>query len=274
MSFSIIIPSKSRENLLACVACIRAAKELSRIIIVDDFRDRDEARWLREEGPENVRAGVDGGCTWVNGITPFVFARNINRGIVAAGDDDVLLLNDDALLKTHLGFSWLASEANSKQEYGIMAAAVDGACGCVEQNAQPGTRVRPVKHHTIVFIAVYLRRAVLNGLLNISVLIDDGPFEPEGDIITKHWLDETFVSYGYDDDDMCERVRQLGLKLGVFDGCVVDHGTLKSSYRHDQAASVADLAPNRQRFEEKWGFAPGQGPSMRAKVNPAEPIRW
>src|ERR1700678_1206134 len=100
MSFSIIIPSKSRLNLLACVECIRDAHETARIIVIDDFADRDEARFLREEGPEHVRQ-----CTWVNGITPFVFARNINRGIRAAGDDDVILLNDDALLSSHLGFS-------------------------------------------------------------------------------------------------------------------------------------------------------------------------
>ena len=265
MSFSIIIPSKSRENLLACVGCIRNAGEKGRIIIVDDFRDRDEARWLREEGPQVVRD-----CIWVHGVQPFVFARNINLGIAAAGDDDVILLNDDALLKTHLGFSWLASTANSHLEVGIMAAAVDGACGCVEQNAQPGTRMRTVKHHTIVFIAVYLRREVLHRLEVPATYV---PIHAVTDIRTNLFLDERYTAYGYDDDDMCERVRQLGLKLGVFDGCVVDHGTLKSSYRGDGVAGSSDLAPNRERFIAKWGFSPGQGPSMHP-TQTVEKVRW
>lgn len=265
MSFSIIIPSKTRENLLACVGCIRNAGEKSRIIIVDDFRDRDEARWLKEQGPQIVRD-----CTWVDGVQPFVFARNINLGIAAAGDDDVILLNDDALLKAHLGFSWLASEANAHTEIGIMAAAVDGACGCVEQNAQPGTRVRVVKHHTVVFIAVYMRREVLTRMMSTPGGVAHA---------NTWWLDERYAAYGYDDDDACERVRQLELKLGVFDGCVVDHGTLKSSYRNAEGvgfpgiASSCDLAPNRQRFVEKWGFSPGQGPPMHPTVQ-AEKVRW
>lgn len=280
MSFSIIIPTRSRENLLACVSTIRAAHETARIIIVDDFRDRDEARFLQEQGPENVRNTwpLDlNGCMWVRGIEPFVFSRNINLGITAADDDDVILLNDDALLKTHYGFIFLAAESKDKPEYGILAAAVDGACGCVEQNAQPGTRVRTVKHHTVVFIAVYIRREVLTLLMST----------PGGVAHTNTWwLDQRFSDYGYDDDDMCERVRQLGLSLGVFDGCVVDHGTLKSAYRHPMGqvvngipvAASSDLAPNRKRFIDKWGFAPGQGPSMKTleslRLPSGEKVRW
>jgi glycosyltransferase involved in cell wall biosynthesis len=246
VSFSIIIPSKNISNLQACVACICAAHETARIIIVDDFAFDATATFLQDVGdkPEQLSE-----CTWIKGVKPFVFARNINLGIAAAGDDDVILLNDDALLKTHLGFSWLAASANDSPEYGILAAAVDGACGCEEQKVQPGTRVRPVKHHTVVFIAVYIRREVLTAMMSTPGRVAHA---------NTWWLDERYEGYGYDDDDMCERVRQLGLKLGVFDGCIVDHGSLPSSYRGTGSASSTDLAPNRARFIEKWGFAPGQ----------------
>lgn len=269
MSFSIVIPTKTRSNLLACVECIRDAHETARIIVVDDFEDRDEARFLREEGPAQIQE-----CRWVKGVKPFVFARNINLGIAAAGEDDVILLNDDALLKTHYGFSWLASEAGSHPEYGIVAAAIDGACGCEEQKVRAGTRLRAVGHQTMVFIAVYLRREVLTRLQSTPGGVGDVHSET-------WWLDQRFVGYGYDDDDMCERVRQLGLNLGVFDGCVVEHGTLPSSFRAPMGnvvqgvpvANASDLKPNRERFIEKWGFAPGQGPSMRKAVAvPAAPV--
>ena len=35
----------------------------------------------------------------LEGVKPFIFARNCNLGIRAAGSDDVVLLNDDALLE-------------------------------------------------------------------------------------------------------------------------------------------------------------------------------
>jgi len=40
---------------------------------------------------------------WVTGITPFIFARNVNLGIAAAWRN-VVLLNDDACLITPRGF--------------------------------------------------------------------------------------------------------------------------------------------------------------------------
>ena len=65
-------------------------------------------------------------------------------------------------------------------------------------------------------------------------------------------LDERFVDYGMDDDDYSLRVRNAGLKIGIFDGCFVDHGSLKSSYRGGPAAG-GDFRPNLRRFIEKWG---------------------
>ena len=42
-------------------------------------------------------------------MKPFVFARNVNLGIEAAGDADVILMNDDATqLRTPYGFTFWA----------------------------------------------------------------------------------------------------------------------------------------------------------------------
>lgn len=255
MSFSVIIPSRTIGNLRPCVESIRAAHETSRIIVVDDFEP--ETHPLKE--PQDLLSS----CAWVRGAKPFVFARNINLGIAEAGDDDVVLLNDDTRLLTPFGFSYLASVSKSDPRYGIVSAGITAAVGNEEQLAQPGSRLRATTHHTLVFVCVYIRRAVLD------VLAESQPPDHLGD----HWLDERFESYGYDDDDACERVRQLGLKLGVFDGCVVEHGVLPSTYRGAASASVTDLRPNRERFIEKWGFAPGEGPSMN-KAAVVEPIKF
>ena len=88
------------------------------------------------------------------------------------------------------------------------------------------------------FVCVYLMRAILEVV---------GP------------LDERFTGsidgemvYGGEDDDYCYRVRQLGLNLGVFDGCVVDHSKLKSTFRPDGRG--LPINATRKRFQEIHGF--------------------
>ena len=46
------------------------------------------------------------------------------------------------------------------------------------------------------------------------------------------------------------RSRRAGLKIGIFDGCRIDHKTLKSSFR---TKAHADFRPNLRLFIEKWG---------------------
>src|SRR5271169_4645677 len=94
MAFSIIIPSRNTKNLAVCVRAIRRANETARVIVMDDGLDRN----------------VWSDCTLQVCACPkpFIFARNVNAGIRWAGTDDVLLLNDDALLETPRGFSLMS----------------------------------------------------------------------------------------------------------------------------------------------------------------------
>ncbi len=249
--FSIIIPTRNTYNIACNLQAIQSKdpNSLSRVIVVDDEQD----------------GGVEGVCDALKvrrvlGIQPFIFSRNINLGIAAAGDDDVILCNDDTGLFSDFGFGYLSVIANENPQFGIISAAITGAVGNTEQLAQAGTRLREAKHHTVVFVCVYIRRQVLWDLVTAY-----GDLEKEGFLNNGRyeWLDERFIGYGYDDDDMCERVRRLGLKLGVFDGCVVEHGVLPSSYRGHAGMMATDLKPNRDRFIEKWGFEPGRGPHAR-----------
>ena len=68
-------------------------------------------------------------------------------------------------------------------------------------------------------------------------------------------LDERFDCYGGDDDDYCYRVRKAGLKIGIFDGCFVDHSTLTSTFRGRSLAG--NYQPNLKVFAEKWGALEG-----------------
>ena len=229
MAFAVVIPSKSAVNLVPCVQAIRAAGETCRIIVVDDGVDWPAAeKMMHPDLPEGVHQ------MWPDtfaheGVKPFVFARNINLGILAAGEDDVILLNDDALLKTPQGFSLLASASRACPEYGIIAAACD-TVGNPNQFRRAGGALRD-EPRMVCFVCVYIPRRVIE---------------------TVGLLDERYVDYGLDDDDYSFRVRAAGLKIGILDGCFVDHASLKSSYR-TTAPGAGNFIANMRRFIEKWG---------------------
>lgn len=213
---SIVILSKTVENLVPCVRAIREmeAGNGPRIIVVDD-------------GVAKTDLGLPG-VHWVPGTKPFIFARNANLGIRAAAGGDVILLNDDALLKTWRGFTAMADFASAHPEYGVVAATSNSVGNPAQQPHNIGLRDEP---RMVCFVCVFLPRRTIDqvGL-----------------------LDERFVGYGMDDDDYCLRVRQAGLKLGIWDGCFVDHLSLKSSYR-GLAGAGGDFSGNLALFRQKWG---------------------
>ena len=216
--FSIVVPSRDAGNLGPCLQAVHGQDPgFHRIILVDDGVDLAAMRNL-----------LDGGVI-VPGIKPFIFARNCNLGIQAAGTDDVLLLNDDALLQTPGGFSALARTAGAHPDYGVISAAVS-LTGNSNQRLRPGMALRH-ERRMVCFVAVYLPRSVINRV---------------------GMLDERYVGYGCDDDDYCVSVRAAGLKIGIYDGCVVDHGSLKSTFRGNPKRP-GSFQKNLQIFKEKWG---------------------
>lgn len=221
MGLSVIIPSKTDANLGACVRAIRAAGETCRIIVVDDF-----------EGEKRFLLPCDEPVDWQEGVKPFIFARNINIGIRAAGDDDVILLNDDALLQTPEGFSAMQRAGKGAfGRYGVISAVTNLAGNPAQQpqNSPLGTiRSEP---RTVAFVCVLISRLALKGV---------------------GLLDERFTAYGWEDNDYCRRVRNAGGKIGIFDGCFVDHGSLHSTFRGNPRAA-GDIAAGAEIYRSKWG---------------------
>lgn len=212
---SIIIPSKTAANLKACLKSLRECEPNCRIIVVDDGID-----WTAIDA---------GGMEIVKGQKPFIFARNCNIGIEAAGDDDVVLLNDDALLKTRGGLSLLQKAAEENREYGCIGA-VTNVTGQILQKPQ-GKGLRLLHH--IAFVCVLIPRRTI---------------EQIGKLDERYCLD-----YGVEDRDYCETVTRAGMKIGVHDGCYVDHGSLTSSYRgRPMAPGKSDK--NRALFMQKFSI--------------------
>lgn len=212
---SVIIPSKTASNLGPCIRAVRDHGESCRIIVVDDGVD-----WIAMNG---IRTDI------VPGQKPFVFARNCNIGIDAAGRDDVVLLNDDAMLKTKGGFSILQAAAEKHPEYGCIGA-VTNVTGQRLQKPQ-GIGLRPVHH--IAFVCVLIPRRTIDKI---------------GKLDERYCLD-----YGVEDRDYCEMINRARLKVGVHDKCFVDHASLKSSFRgRPMAPGRSDK--NRALFKKKFNL--------------------
>ena len=66
-------------------------------------------------------------------------------------------------------------------------------------------------------------------------------------------FDERFSGYGFEDNDYCARIQARSQKIGIWDGCVVDHsGELPSTFR-TRPDLMALFERNRQLYRSKWG---------------------
>jgi hypothetical protein len=224
MSLSVIIPTKTTSNFLPCAEAVRRHEPSARIIFVDDGMDLS---WL----PRKDLMPYMG----LSGKKPFIFSRNCNKGIEFAGDDDVVLLNDDAILESPSGFSAMQEVAGRREDFGVISAVTNiaGNPAQLRSHATVPGGYYPAADKTVAFVCVFI---------------------PRRTIAAVGLLDERFSAYGYDDDDYCKRVRDVGLKVMIFDGCFVDHGSLRSTFRGDPSAP-ANLAAGAAIYRDKWGTA-------------------
>jgi len=238
MSFSIVIPSKNLSNLTACVGRLREMGETARVINVWDFGEKRTFKSLVRP----ISATFDLNIEAYEGEYPFVFARNVNIGLRAHRWEDVIVMNDDALLETPRGLTMLAECAAANLDYGIIAASVDscGTLGQIHNKAKSGLREeKPM----LAFICVYIPRTTIDriGLLDERFGVNAGGAGARG--------------YGLEDDDYCWRIRKAGLKLGVLNDVFVNHTTLPSTFRNDPEHK-ADVLIHEELFWQKWGIHP------------------
>lgn len=218
MSFSVIIPSRNAKNFKQCALAVRKHEPSADIILVDDGVTND-LPWM----PASLSA-----CKIVAGVKPFIFARNVNLGIRAAGNNDVVILNDDAILQTPYGFLVMERAAEDNPGVGIIGATCNNVGNPNQFPKGVGLRA---ENRMVCFVCVYIPRRTIEkvGL-----------------------LDERYTGYGLDDDDYCFEIRKAGLQIAVHDGCFVDHKSLDSSFR-GPAGTGGDFRGNLEIFKRKWG---------------------
>ena len=173
----------------------------------------------------------------VPGVEPFVFSRNVNRGLAHIGPDtDVLLINDDCMLTMPL-IETLQAICEKDPSIGLLAPQVDGGVGNPHQSITTSKRGDAYDtEHPVCFVCVYIPAATL------AIV---GP------------MDEQFTGYGGDDVDYNERVKLAGLRCCITDRVRVKHGydaglTYSASFRRvmtpeDQQASMKAMNARRRR---------------------------
>jgi GT2 family glycosyltransferase len=140
----------------------------------------------------------------LQGPDPFVWARNANLGIAAAGAADVLLVNDDVQLLSETT-STLARICWEHPEIGVLSPQIYGGINNPQAKAECriyGEWARSASP-LLPFVCVFLPRYALDLV---------GP------------LDESFTGYGGDDEDWCLRARDAGLTLGITPLVKARHG--------------------------------------------------
>ena len=217
---SIIIPSRNVSNLATCIQAVRKHEPQAHIIVVDDGIDWRLMPVLPGTPPQYQTCA---------GRSPFIFARNVNIGIQAAGTDDVILLNDDAILESPDGFNRMQRAAKSWHEIGLISATTNYAAN-PEQQRYPTRGLRYCSSPFVAFVCVLIPRRTIE---------------------TVGLLDERFTGYGWEDNDYCRRVSEAGFKLAIHDGCFVDHLSLTSTFRGSSFPATA-MAEGQKLYLEKW----------------------
>jgi GT2 family glycosyltransferase len=221
MKLAVIIPSSNARNLERCLANLRLAEREMPVVVVSDGLEFGALAAMQYPA-----------VTVAPGVKPFVFARNVNIGIREAAEthspDGFIILNDDALVNTPGGFTALGEEAEARPEYGIISAVTNSAGNPNQYSRGSGFRDEP---RVLCFVCVLVTAAALRcvGL-----------------------LDERFTAYGWEDNDLCRRVLEYGMKLGISESCFVDHLSLVSTFRGDPRAA-RDISQGAAIYRAKWG---------------------
>lgn len=176
--------------------------------------------------------------TYVNCPQPFAFCNAVNAGIARAPDwTDVLVFNDDTIVKTPHTDMILWSASRKDPSIGILAPLMDNV-----QNVQqhPENKVAGeeliITEKPISFTVVYIARRLIKeiGLLDPGFAVGIG---------------------GAEDRDYCLRARKGGYKLAVVQGAFVQHGGEEFGRRISNTrfgeGQLEKAVLNREYFNEK-----------------------
>lgn len=155
---------------------------------------------------------------------PFLYSKYCNIGLQSAKDSDVILCNDDMECLDKDFFYRLQEIIYKYPKCGILSPLIEGGIGNDYQRYPAVSSIwntAPVKIKkfnlstscleqnelfikiNICFICIYIKREVINQI---------------------GFFDESFIGYGFDDDDYAVRAKEAGWEIGTTRQLHVKHG--------------------------------------------------
>ena len=192
--FGVVIPNRYPELAEKFIGSIRDTHaQMPDVVVV---RDRHDATF-----GEDVKT--------IDGVEPFIYARNCNLGMQYFADRDVFLCNDDLVCVEQEFFPCLASIASQYPKCGIFSPLVKGGIGNKMQDYHEQEKMWAGKPDevavttTLHFPCVLLLRRMVHRI---------------------GLLDENFAGYGFEDVDYCIRAFRNGWQLMITRQLHIQHG--------------------------------------------------
>lgn len=157
------------------------------------------------------------GITWIPSYRPWGFSKNANYLVQAAliKGTDLLLCNDDTEFMTPNGIYAFQQIVNNYPNIGLLSPVFVGGVGNTRQMAIRGQykegQVVVYEEEVLAFVAVYITNKALSKVGFLNELYDD-------------------TTYGWEDNDYCDRVKEAGLDLAITPIVKMHHGHQNKSF--------------------------------------------
>lgn len=177
------------------------------------------------------------------------FAGGCNQGILAAGGDQILLLNNDVVVTP----GWLAglrAALGSSPRTGMAGPVSNYVSGAQLDPAAAYSTMEAMLEH-----AAGRARAAAGRVRPVERLVGFCLLFPREVVERIGLLDERFLRGNFEDDDYCRRARIAGYGLVIAEGVFVHHFGSRTfaANRIDYAEA---MEANRAVFARKWSTAP------------------
>lgn len=239
---SIIIPTYNGLHLLRpCVEAIRKHTEVPyEIIVVDNGSDDETAQFcLREKLILAALPRNEG------------FPAAVNRGLLIASGEQLLVLNNDVIVAPGWLSNMLAA-LGSADDVGLVGPVTNYASGR-QQVAVPWK-----DRDDFLRAAERFNRSDPGKWLDVRRLVGMCLLFKREVLDRVGLLDERFSPGHYEDDDYCYRARRQGYRLLICGDTLVYHAGSASFRACHPGGWNGIIEQNRKKFIDKWGVDPWQ----------------
>jgi len=237
----IILTFNQLPYTIECVESIqRHTPERHELIFIDNGSVDGTVKWLK-----NLQDRYPSTCTIISNESNRGFAAGCNQGLAAAHGDYLLLLNNDVVVTR----GWLSGLLNCfrlRPNTGLVGPLTNNISGIQRLPGSPSVPEEGVEAFAEKLAIQYGgRRIYQRRVVGFCMLFSRGLLNKVG------YLDESFGSGNYEDDDYCLRAELEGYR-NVIAGDVFIHHYGSISFRGNNLDYNHSMSGNRAVFNRKW----------------------